>query len=672
MFESKPDLGSSQKLGQIKSINLQNWKSVESAHLECGALTLLVGQNSVGKSSAIQSILAILQWLRNGSSVDFPLNGELVKLGKFRDTATVYLNSSIPDAQKIGFELVTDQYDFGVKLVQGRRLGSGAIEGLQFSKGKNSCSITFRQQACQFKAEFAQQHISQYSKNASYAAQEVIFGDYTYYQEYTGWPSELSLVKQLNSIQGVVDVSLIELIEEKLRTLAAVLLNVSKVSTRTPKFVSLEDFLDQKLFLESEDIVDVRDGLEKLIYPYISKTCFAYFYSHQDKLDLLALSGQKQSRLERITKNADDLLAQNIFPDLGIEMRTSVDVFYDTDISLQSWVRDEIEAYLKRRHIGKFESENIEIDDEGNAYLEEKWDSPIYKVNSKLVEIPWLSQQLWDLDFSLSHEDLDGGIDSWDHLSTPSDILLDDLTSFGNRMLDSVSYLGPLRVDGFKSAVYESTRNPNMPVGPSGENTASLIYELLLEEETKPFPKFGAGIVECTFKEALESWFGLYTVPQGNLEVIDMDKVGLQVTVSGRSLDRFGTGASQVLPILALLLSRESGDVVLIEQPELHLHPGGQQYLADLFMEISKLGVQVIIETHSEYMVNRIRRGIVLGFQEADLVRIVNFDQNERGLAEATSVKMTGSGGFADWPRGFFAQTEEDLLAIIEALEGTD
>jgi predicted ATPase len=189
------------------------------------------------------------------------------------------------------------------------------------------------------------------------------------------------------------------------------------------------------------------------------------------------------------------------------------------------------------------------------------------------------------------------------------------------------------------------------------------------ERATGEYPIHNQGIVNSDFKSALESWISLFTVPNAEVVVIDRDKNGIQIEISGRTLDQYGTGASQVLPILALILSRKPGDVVLIEQPELHLHPGGQQYLADFFMAATKLGIQVVLETHSEYMVNRIRRGVVFGHIQNEDVKIVNFEQEIDGTASVSSVGLNGSGGYADWPQGFFAQTEEDLLDIISALD---
>jgi predicted ATPase len=283
----------------------------------------------------------------------------------------------------------------------------------------------------------------------------------------------------------------------------------------------------------------------------------------------------------------------------------------------------------------------------------------LYEFDSGPHTIPWFSS-------SLPIEDYE------DYLlpeRTPIDELGEDIRSFEYFLNTKLSYLGPLRVNGFSSAFIGSLRNTIFPVGPSGETTSLLIMQELDRQVERDYPVHNQGIVKTDFKTALESWLSLFTVPDAEIIVIDRDKNGIQIEVSGRTLDQYGTGASQVLPILALALSRNSGDVVLIEQPELHLHPGGQQYLADFFMESMKLGIQIILETHSEYMVNRIRRGVVFDRIASEDVLIVNFEQESDGTASVNSVGLNGSGGFADWPQGFFAQTEEDLLDIIQALE---
>jgi hypothetical protein len=251
------------------------------------------------------------------------------------------------------------------------------------------------------------------------------------------------------------------------------------------------------------------------------------------------------------------------------------------------------------------------------------------------------------------------------------EILIDSLTK-------RTFYLGPLRVDGYVSSRRGTAPNPGSPVGPSGELTSLILLDQMSESGAREMPYFDSdtaswSLMEVTFEQAINSWFRLFTSNTGELTVIDRDKYGVQVEVGGRTLDQFGTGASQVLPILTLVLSSKPGDTVIIEQPELHIHPGGQQYLADFFIAASTMGIQIILETHSEYIVNRVRRAVIINpLVNSDHIHMVNFEQSGEGVAQVSNVKMTDSGGFADWPQGFFAQTEGDLLDILEALESQD
>src|SRR5580698_5246676 len=92
-----------------------------------------------------------------------------------------------------------------------------------------------------------------------------------------------------------------------------------------------------------------------------------------------------------------------------------------------------------------------------------------------------------------------------------------------------------------------------------------------------------------------------------------MGKLGheLKVTTHGverpHDLTNVGVGVSQVLPIVVMCLLAPVDSTMILEQPELHLHPAVQARLADFFLSIAKAGKQCIVETHSEYLINRLR-----------------------------------------------------------------
>jgi predicted ATPase len=103
-----------------------------------------------------------------------------------------------------------------------------------------------------------------------------------------------------------------------------------------------------------------------------------------------------------------------------------------------------------------------------------------------------------------------------------------------------------------------------------------------------------------------------------------------------------------------------------VEQPEIHLHPAAQTALADLFLEQMREGRQFIIETHSEHLVLRIRRRIAEGKVKPESVRIF-FVEKIDGVTQVKELKLTESGHFSDWPKGFFEEGYEEAMALARA-----
>jgi len=127
-----------------------------------------------------------------------------------------------------------------------------------------------------------------------------------------------------------------------------------------------------------------------------------------------------------------------------------------------------------------------------------------------------------------------------------------------------------------------------------------------------------------------------------------------------------GFGISQVLPILVELSTRRDS-VILIEQPEIHLHPAMQSELADLIIESTDeagRGNQVIAETHSEHLMLRIQRRIREGQLDANQVSVIYVDQDDQGAAYATQLRLDDNGEFVDeWPNGFFSERFDEVFS---------
>lgn len=114
-----------------------------------------------------------------------------------------------------------------------------------------------------------------------------------------------------------------------------------------------------------------------------------------------------------------------------------------------------------------------------------------------------------------------------------------------------------------------------------------------------------------------------------------------------------GFGVSQTLPILVALLAADPGDIVYIEQPEIHLHPRAQAEMARVLAEAANRGVRVVIETHSSLLLLSIQGCIAEGIVDSDRVCLNWFTRNSNGETKVVEAKVDELGRFGDWPVDF-------------------
>ena len=173
--------------------------------------------------------------------------------------------------------------------------------------------------------------------------------------------------------------------------------------------------------------------------------------------------------------------------------------------------------------------------------------------------------------------------------------------------------------------------------------------------------------------EAVEAWGAQLGLLEA-IRVVQEPKLGSTIIVKTEGLDKevpldaVGVGVSQLLPVLVLCLLSEPGSVILLEQPELHLHPALQQRLADFLIAIARSGRQLIVETHSEYMVSRLRRRIAED-PDDELLSISKVIFAERdgqtGITTYRDVELSPYGDIDEWPKGFFDQAAAEEREII-------
>ena len=126
-----------------------------------------------------------------------------------------------------------------------------------------------------------------------------------------------------------------------------------------------------------------------------------------------------------------------------------------------------------------------------------------------------------------------------------------------------------------------------------------------------------------------------------------------------------GFGLTQVFPIIVAALSAGRDDLLLIENPEVHLHPAGQATMGRFLAEVAAAGVQVILETHSDHVLNGVRRAVrndVLAPGDVSLHFFRPRQDAERdGVAQVQSPHLDSEGNIDDWPDGFFDQFDKDM-----------
>jgi hypothetical protein len=131
-----------------------------------------------------------------------------------------------------------------------------------------------------------------------------------------------------------------------------------------------------------------------------------------------------------------------------------------------------------------------------------------------------------------------------------------------------------------------------------------------------------------------------------------------------------GLAVSTVLPVLVALIQAAPGQLVYIEQPELHLHPRAQWRLAQLLAQAANRGVRLVIETHSSLLLQGILTCVAKGTITPENVALHWFSRNEDGVTEVTTAELDEQGRFGDWPADFDRVEMKASNDYLDAMEG--
>ena len=219
--------------------------------------------------------------------------------------------------------------------------------------------------------------------------------------------------------------------------------------------------------------------------------------------------------------------------------------------------------------------------------------------------------------------------------------------------------------------VYTSTNDSKIAkrdLGKAGEYT---IHYLDQHQDDRGLPDellFEGTEGDDRLVEQVIKWMGTIT-PNTILET-DMDRqLGVsRLIVDGSRATNVGFGISYVLPVLVAILSSSPGDIVLLENPEAHLHPQGQSRMGELIARAASAGIQIICETHSDHILNGIRLCAKNRLIDPDDVALHFFAKSVASTTEVEVVtpQLDSYGRLDYWPKGFFDQWGKSLDALLE------
>ena len=240
--------------------------------------------------------------------------------------------------------------------------------------------------------------------------------------------------------------------------------------------------------------------------------------------------------------------------------------------------------------------------------------------------------------------------------------VVEDLSLAIRRELEAISYLGPLRRKPERDYPWNKTKPGD--VGTDGRSTINaLLASALLKGDEQNYIVNGVSYWLARMKLA------------DSLEVRQQGRSNRYELIVHRdgvacNLRDVGIGVSQVLPVLVVAHFASPGSTIMLEEPEIHLHPLAQSVLAELFVTISQQRkVQFIVETHSEHLFRRMQT-LMAKQQVKTSEAAMYFVERAGKAAKLRELVLDEYGRVTNWPDGFFGdalgETREQARLMFE------
>lgn len=617
-----------------------NFKSIrEETELDLGPLTIFAGANSSGKSTFIQSVLLVAQTLSHKvGSRSVVLNGALTSLGQFSD-----LKSSGGESDQITIKCtcrpILDRY-----AATGRRSQFASRGAVYYGPRSNrlqevACEISFDADASSSQRDLFQIQPRLFATQFS-----CIFRD----DDNLDQKAHISIHHSTKAISEIEGADTASEIDDQLRASLAYAVELDDGSMAEVK----DDFRSAKPIG-----CMLRHFLpERVVYAIdtIEEDAYAIGTALQD-------DGRRAIGLRR-TMGREIPLSAEVLTVLREILKGTIDF-------------DEIfkEKYLQESLFG-FEADTLSF----RSWYEKLLSLPPehrIRVQQALREREDLFDRIYAVMKSMPNDAKPYALIPMQ----PPRLIADASRYLDGFFASSLKYLGPLR-DAPKPLYPLAPAADPQDVGLRGEHTASIL-ELHKNKKIRYIPSssFKSPVVDSkpitrTLEAAVTDWLQ-YLGVASSVKSRDQGKLGHELKVelcnsdSAHDLTHVGVGVSQVLPILVMCLLADTDSTLVFEQPELHLHPKVQTLLGDFFLSMALCNKQCIVETHSEYFIDRLRFRIAAATSENALTSLTKIYFVEKPSLKSAfrEVVINEYGAISDWPEGFFDQSQQQAEDILRA-----
>jgi len=252
-----------------------------------------------------------------------------------------------------------------------------------------------------------------------------------------------------------------------------------------------------------------------------------------------------------------------------------------------------------------------------------------------------------------------------DMISTPYGETIESMHIGFNFDINNIHFISADRIG--PQEVYKKSLLSDFPhVGTNGEMVVNLLNKLSDQAVNEAlYLAETPGILgenQATLLIQTQAWLGKILTPL-SLKINPLRVNLLELLIGDSKPSNVGFGYSTILPIIVTGLIAKPGEKIIIENPEIHLHPKAQSALIDFLVKVANTGVQIFIESHSDHILNALRIAVLKEQLTSEDANILYFQGNNQKTVQQIPIQKDGR--IEEWPENFFDQIDNDFSVLF-------